>query len=361
MTRTQVTRKTYPVIAKAPHRLRIMLIITGLESGGSEIQLMHLARGLNKTHEVVVMSLTPGGVHRETLRKAGVAVQSLNSKNPLNLISNTRAAIKKFKPDVVHAWLWHASITARLACIGLDVPLIGAMRGQEPTRPRYWVERITRPLVSHYTANSEYIANYYSLRGSKVTIIPNGWPPQMWTQKYGTRRKKHAIAVSRLVIEKDLTTMIHAMKIASDWKLSIVSTGPREPELRTLVAELGLTNVEFLGYRKDVPALVARASCLIHLAFEESSPNAVIEALLLATPVITSDIPALRELVGSRGTLIPNGSPQRLATALQAIASRPNQSTTRAAQIWAQERFALSSMVHAHEALYTLYARANQK
>ncbi|QDU69424.1 glycosyltransferase [Engelhardtia mirabilis] len=55
----------------------------------------------------------------------------------------------------------------------------------------------------------------------------------------------------------------------------------------------------------DLPGLVARASALVHLATNELTPVTPLEALAVGTPVVVSDLPALREALGEEAWYVP--------------------------------------------------------
>ena len=58
------------------------------------------------------------------------------------------------------------------------------------------------------------------------------------------------------------------------------------------------SQVELLGFRKDVPRLMSRARVLLSFSRHEGMPNVVMEAVVAGLPAVVSDIPEHRALLG---------------------------------------------------------------
>jgi glycosyltransferase involved in cell wall biosynthesis len=323
--------------------MRIAYVITGLSLGGSETQLARLALATHKTDDIVVISLLQGGELASKLEKAGVKVVHLRCTQPWHVVGRLREALRKHKPEVVYSWLWHANMGARFASRGI-APVVCSIRGKEKSTVRYWLDKLTRPLVTHYTTNSHYIADFYRLKKEHRSVIYNGVPQDIWKGKKHKPKQKHAIMVGRLTWEKDFLTLIDAAALAPDWHFSIAGGGAREDELKEKIRAAKVKNVTLLGQRNDVPDLLVESTCYVHLAFTEGSPNTIIEAMLFGVPVIGSDIPALRELIAHRGLLVAEQDPHAVVKALRTIEKRKEKTDKKTMQ-WARNTFSEKRMV----------------
>ena len=103
--------------------------------------------------------------------------------------------------------------------------------------------------------------------------------------------------------------------------LLLVGKGPLEDEMRQHASALGLgRRVHFLGYRDDVPELMAISKLLLLPSLQEGLPMSVIEAMSMGVPVIGTDIRGTRDLLsGGAGVLVPTNSPAALAHAMNAL------------------------------------------
>jgi glycosyltransferase involved in cell wall biosynthesis len=99
-----------------------------------------------------------------------------------------------------------------------------------------------------------------------------------------------------------------------------------EQELRALARELGVErSVRFPGWisDEDLEDLYAIAACFVLPTLQEGFGLPVLEAMARGVPVACSDIPALREIVGSSALLFDPLDPAAIATAIRRLTSEP--------------------------------------
>ncbi|MEH1942805.1 MAG: glycosyltransferase family 4 protein [Nostoc sp.] len=88
-------------------------------------------------------------------------------------------------------------------------------------------------------------------------------------------------------------------------------------KLHQQVAELGLENrIKFLGFRSDIPQLMAACDLVAHTSTSpEPFGRVIVEAMLCGKPVVAAKAGGVMELVehGLNGFLITPGEPQELA------------------------------------------------
>ena len=82
-----------------------------------------------------------------------------------------------------------------------------------------------------------------------------------------------------------------------DVHVSLVGEGANGQLLRRAARELGLTNVEFLGYSNDVEKIWSQNHALVLPSRREGMPLALVEAMLCGRPAIVTDVGGNRELV----------------------------------------------------------------
>lgn len=138
------------------------------------------------------------------------------------------------------------------------------------------------------------------------------------------------ICVGRLVRQKrhDLVVGAFARLHARHPRttLTIVGDGPERGSIAADVRRRGLGSaVTLLGERDDVPALLARAGCLLLASDYEGCPISVMEAMASGVPVVATDAGGTAELVvdGRTGILAPRGHVAALADGLERIVSAP--------------------------------------
>lgn len=177
------------------------------------------------------------------------------------------------------------------------------------------------------------------LPGTPVHVVRNGmelWEPR---PKPDTAPKPGPLlCVSRLVPKKGIDTLLTAFGLLADDRpaldLEIIGGGPLAETLPRQVHELGLDDrVRFRGPlpSADVRKALYRCSMLVlPCRIDESGdrdglPTVLLEALACGTPVVTTHILGLPELVrdGETGLLVAPDDPVGLAVAVNALLDDP--------------------------------------
>ena len=94
------------------------------------------------------------------------------------------------------------------------------------------------------------------------------------------------------------------------------------PEVQRFIQSHGLAEkVILLGYRSDVPQLLALVDVFCLTSFREGLPISVLEAMSAALPVVGADVDGIREVVipGENGVLVPSDDVAKLTSALMTL------------------------------------------
>ena len=146
------------------------------------------------------------------------------------------------------------------------------------------------------------------------------------------------VAVGRLVRQKDFATLLRAFArsaAARDARLMILGEGPERPVLERLAAELGIADrVAMPGFVPHPYAFLGHARLYVMSSEWEGLPTALIEALAVGVPIVSTDCPSgPREILrdGAYGRLVPVADPDALAAALSDALAAPRQAAPREA------------------------------
>jgi glycosyltransferase involved in cell wall biosynthesis len=173
-----------------------------------------------------------------------------------------------------------------------------------------------------------------------------------------------AIFVGRLSPEKGLLDLLHAWvtvkgRASPSVKLSIIGDGPQADELRALALALGIgDSVEFLGYREDVPAELAKANVSVLPSYAEGNSNSILEAMRAGLPIVATRVGGAAIQVGSEGDrfLVAPRDRQMLADRLHELiedeALRRRLGAAMRARV--EELFAIDRIAAAYEQAYEL-------
>ena len=137
--------------------------------------------------------------------------------------------------------------------------------------------------------------------------------------------------VARLIPEKGITCLLQAaallQHILPQVRFVIVGDGPMRGQLEQYARALQLQeHVKFLGFRRDVPLLMAGWDLFVLPSFSEGLSVSVLEAMAAKLPLVVSDIPSMREVVvpGKSGLFFTPNDVPGLAAAILQIAKDPS-------------------------------------
>lgn len=357
----------------------IALVITDLDVGGAERSMVALATRLNRRRWAPqVVALAARGALADELDAAGIRCSCLgvNRRRPIQAVCRLAAVFNQRKPWLVQSFLFHANVAARLAAPLAGWPkVVGGFRVAE--REKLWhltLERLTQRLSVGSVCVSEGVAEYMRARGGwpadRLLVIPNGVDvgrfegvePLDRTTLGVTPGQVLALFVGRIEAQKDLDTLLKAsqtvLEACPHWRLLIAGEGPDRVRLERESSTVpGLAeSIRWLGFRADIPRLLATADLLVLPSRWEGMPNAVIEAMAAGKAVVATDVEGTRDLVlpGTTGWLVPPAAPESLAAALIEAANRAD--LRRRFGLAGKQRiarhFSLDSVVNQYEALW---------
>jgi len=151
---------------------------------------------------------------------------------------------------------------------------------------------------------------------------------------------------------KDFPTLIRAFKILRSKipaKLVILGEGRQRKKIESLVYKLGLTNDVWLpGFRENPYSFMKQADLFVLSSLWEGSPNVLIEAMALGTPVVSTDCPSgPGEILenGKYGKLVPPAKPHKLAKAILETLKNPKASDFLKKAV---KKYSIENSIHAY-------------
>lgn len=151
---------------------------------------------------------------------------------------------------------------------------------------------------------------YYPQIASKCIQIYNSVDVDYYTQFIvsANQKKEYYLYLGRLSYEKGIGTLIDVFVRNQNLKLKIAGTGPAGEDLKRKVEQLGVNNIEFLGFvsgEKLYRTISQARYTMVPSEWYENNPLSIIESLALGTPIIGSCIGGIPELIedGKNGFL----------------------------------------------------------
>jgi glycosyltransferase involved in cell wall biosynthesis len=127
------------------------------------------------------------------------------------------------------------------------------------------------------------------------------------------------VMIAELTPAKRPLDAIEALAAMSrrDVHLAFLGVGRMEPEMRELVARLGLGDrVHFCGFVEDVRPALASATASLLTTEREGLPRGLMESLSMGIPVVSTAARGCAEVVGDAGLVVPVGDIAAIAAAL---------------------------------------------
>jgi glycosyltransferase involved in cell wall biosynthesis len=170
-----------------------------------------------------------------------------------------------------------------------------------------------------------------------------------------------AVYTGRLCEEKGLGELVDAWarvdERCPEARLCLVGEGPMRAELLRRIDAAGLIGTVVLaGAFDDVEDFLLAADLFVLPSWEEGLSLSLLEAMAAELPIVASDIPANRVIVGDQqhGLLVPTRNAAALTAAILRLMDHPDDAARMAAAARAQvaEAFSLERSVSAHLALF---------
>lgn len=369
--------------------LKIVHVITGLNTGGAETALCRLLESLRPPQfEHVVVALGPEGALSTRVAKVAV-LHHLGMRSgrvaPAE-VWRLRGLIKRYQPDIIHGWMDHANLMAVVAAWGLTVPIIWGVRRslyeieREKRTTRlviragaYLSRRPTRILYNSAVSKMQYTASGYS--AARALVIPNGIDIARFKPDCAARmcvRSELGITSEALAI--GLIARVHPMKdhsnflraaahfVAKNSRVVFVLVGDGASadngELGEEIDQLHLREyVKLCGHRMDIADLnnaldiASSSSC-----WGEAFSNTIAEAMACGKPCVATDLSDIREIIGETGIVVPPRDPVALSSGWAKLAELGHQGLRalgESARARVVERYTLTAVAGRYADLYT--------
>ncbi|MFS3134573.1 glycosyltransferase family 4 protein [Gluconacetobacter sacchari] len=313
--------------------------------------ILPLMRGLRDAGHEVIGACADGPLLAE-VREEGFRVETVPMARSFSPLAQAQALtaliqlIQRERPAIVHAHMPISGLLSRLAGKVCGVPCVaytchGFLFNQPGVIPRRGLSLALEWMAGRMTDRYFTVSTQEAEDARRLGIHPNpialgnGRDPASFHPDAEARGRIRAelgvppdrvviIAVSRLVRHKGYPELLEAMEEVPGAELWVVGErlasdhGPSLDENFARAEHALGGRLRRLGYRRDIPALMAAADIFVLPSHFEGLPMSVIEAMLTGLPVVATDIRGPREQVvtGRTGLLVPPGEVAPLARAL---------------------------------------------
>lgn len=335
--------------------MKTVFVIPQMRGGGAERVISILSNNLVKRDIDVDILMTAGDdvSYKMDDRVSLCKVGGETGGNPLKILTRIKRMAEYFKANKGATIVSFGPGTS--AYVVLAMILSGCRRGNERTKlviserndPKACPHPMLRNFV--YGMADKLVFQTYQAQNSfpkklsdKGVVIPNPIKNEL-PEPYAGEREKTVVAVGRLEEQKNYPLLLEAFsefhKEHNDYTLHIYGKGYLEEELKRLAKEtyklsvnyksndtdkLNDASVIFEGFKDNVNDCIRKAGMYVLSSDYEGISNALIEALAMGIPTISTDCPIGGSSMciedGVSGLLVPVGDAAKLAEAMKKLA-----------------------------------------
>ena len=369
--------------------VRVLLVISNLEFGGAQRQVIELANQMLADGNVVdICSLSSYVPLASSLHKSEQRLHVINKRFMFDasVVPKLAALLRKGRYDVVHSFLFDAEIAVRLAGrLAGTALIVGSERNTDYRlkKRQLLAYRLSRGCVDLVIANSSAGAAFNSRTleqdPSMYRVVYNGVDTTTFAPADGraVRRelgldehapvvgmfasfkaqKNHPLlfAAARLVIERVPSTRF--LLVGDELYAGMHGSDEYKRTVNELVDSLGIrSSCVFLGNRADVARLYPVCDVTVLPSLFEGTPNVALESMASGVPVVATDVSDNAKVIpdGRVGFIVRLGDEKALADRLCQLLEDParRMAMGRAARDWAMTEFSTARLAQKTEAVY---------
>lgn len=374
---------------------RVCLVISNLEYGGAQRQVVELANRIDpRRYSMHICALSPYVPLAKDLLDPGAQLHVLPKRCKFDVTLPFRLAhlLRAVGADIVHGFLFDAEICARLGgCLARTPIIIGSERNclHSFKRRQLVAYRLTRGLVDCIIANSHAGARFNQrILGhdpGQYRVVHNGvdtrrfqpTPDRTIRQELGIepdalvvgmfasfkRQKNHPLAFAALRLVFAREPRARFMLVGDELYGGIHGSNAYKRCMEALIDELGIRNrCLFLGNRSDTERLYPACDVTVLPSFHEGTPNVALESMACGVPVVATDVADNAMVVqdGKGGFIVSLGDEEGLADRLVRLLADEHlrKLMGQCARQWVEQEFSVPRLAEKTATVYDEIIRA---
>ena len=321
-------------------RRNILIMVGSIGGGGAERVACRMAGALSSHHNVFLMYFTEKGSETYPIDPGVTLVKAASPDVPvfptllgrrltsLLTLWRRRSMLKAFKKkEGIETTISLLSMPNLLNAICKGGRRIVCERNDPSQKPKRYQQKIAVSCkrAEYVVFQTEKVRRMFpEAVQQKSCVIPN---PVEITCIAKPNAKKKIVTVGRLHPQKNYPLLLKAYSIFEathpGYSLHMFGVGAQLDKLRELADALGVADsVIFEGFCPDVHEAISDAQMFVLSSDYEGMPNALIEAMMMGLPCISTACTGSDELIadGQNGLLVPVGDADSLAAAMGRLA-----------------------------------------
>ncbi|SFV32997.1 glycosyltransferase [Thermoflavifilum thermophilum] len=365
-------------------KIHILHAIRQGKIGGGETYILQLIDGMDSSiYQHSVLSFTDGPMIHALMDKGiQCIIIPIRKAFHFSSFSCLLRLLNSIRPDIIHVHGSRAASNLVPVARLLKIPVLYTIHGWSfhpgQSRIYFHLRRIAENWITRHTTlniNVSYAdqqSGQYYLNKFNSVVVRNGVDLNKFTRKYVTSHIRPELAipddavvisfVARMTTQKNPFLLLNAFekalyKIDHQIFLILVGDGELMSDISAWLASHNLLSyVRLLGFRQDIPDILAATDIYCLPSLWEGLPIGLLEAMAMENAIVVSDIPPHREVIknGHNGLLFAPQDHNSLASLLlQLCSSRDLRSRLQmAARHTVETEFNVIHMIHQMEDIY---------
>lgn len=374
--------------------VRVLHLLNKLTFGGTEKVILNLFNRSSHNVQHFICSLTDyDEAFVEKISSGREKIVCLGKGDGIDLSMALKIAsfCNDNAIDIIHSLGWGTYVEGFLASFLMKKKrcFLHSFRGKtaEDTiyipRRRIWAQHFfsyfCSAIVTPSMASRKDYSGMVHINPNRINVIYNGVDTHQFSKMASDRvrafKKEFHIRDGEIVIGtvgrfdpvKNIGGLVAAFinlpgPLRNGSRLLLVGDGPEAARIKRFSEQQGVAErIIFVGMRSDVADLLNIMDVYVQPSHFEGVPNAVLEAMGCALPVVATDVGGVAEVVenGITGVLVPPDSSDALTSAIRNLVCRPEKMTRlgRAGYHRVCNRFSIEKMVSDYEQLFRRLTR----
>jgi len=369
---------------------RILIFTNSFRIGGSEGQALQLIKHLDRSRfELHVACFDREGPLLDQLPSDIGEVVEFSLAGFARLSTVRQAArfitfLRNARIQIVQTFDYYTNVfgipLARLAGVPITVGSRrdhGFIRTAGEVRAERWSLRLAMQVVVNAEAIKRLLVEGKNLTTDRILVIQNGldlsrFPISHRGLQNPSVFEPHSVVfavIANLRPEKGHLTFIRAAQLVAsacpEARFVLIGDGPMRQKIEDSIGTMGLhEKVHLMGAVTNVPLALESVDVVVSSSDTEGFPNAVLEGMAAAKPIVATDAGGTRELVdeGVTGYLVPVGAVDMLASRMITLCQAPaiRGSMGERARSIVEQTFTIENMARRYELLYEKLSEATR-
>lgn len=313
-------------------KIRVLHILQSNKFSGAENVVCQIIEMFENDPNYEMAYCSPEGPIRDALSKKQITYFGLDRLS----VKNVKKILNNYHPAIIHAHDVTASLIAVISTIGIKIDIISHIHVNHENMSHFnaktFMYKISSRAYKHIFWVSESCFENYKYKNAvipKSSVLTNIINKNEVIEKAALEHKKYnysVVYVGRITYQKNPEKLLKVLELVinqlTDVRIAIVGNGDMLENICELVRKRKLDNsIHVLGFMDNPYGIIKSAKVLLMTSRYEGLPMTVLESLALGTPVVSTPVDGLLNV-------IENGENGFLATDNQDLANKVCQIVT---------------------------------